>query len=32
MADTILAAVHQHLKGQEPQDDITIVVMRSIEL
>ncbi|MCC7446585.1 MAG: SpoIIE family protein phosphatase [Anaerolineae bacterium] len=30
--DAILDAVHRHLEGQEPQDDITIVAVRSLEL
>ncbi len=30
--DTILDAVNRHLEGQEPQDDITLVAMRSLEL
>ncbi len=30
LADDILAAVHEHLEGQDPQDDITVVVMKSV--
>ncbi|MEP7287818.1 MAG: SpoIIE family protein phosphatase [Chloroflexota bacterium] len=32
VADLIVQAVRRHLEGQEPQDDITIVTMKSIEL
>ncbi len=32
VADTILEAVKQHLEGQPPQDDITLVVLKSVEL
>jgi serine phosphatase RsbU (regulator of sigma subunit) len=31
VADTILEAVRQHVGDQEPLDDITVVVMRSLE-
>jgi phosphoserine phosphatase RsbU/P len=30
VADTILEAVHQHLGEQEPQDDITILILKSL--
>jgi serine phosphatase RsbU (regulator of sigma subunit) len=30
--EAILEAVYAHLEGQEPQDDITIVVMNSVEV
>jgi sigma-B regulation protein RsbU (phosphoserine phosphatase) len=30
--DAVLTAVGQHLEGQEPQDDITVVVIKSVEL
>src|SRR5258706_13441681 len=32
VADTILSAVNNHLEAQEPQDDITVVVLKSIEI
>lgn len=32
VADTILAAVREFLQGQEAQDDITIVVVKSLEI
>jgi serine phosphatase RsbU (regulator of sigma subunit) len=32
VVDTVLAAVRQHLEGQEPQDDITVVAVKSVEL
>lgn len=31
VADSILAGVREHLDGQDPQDDITIVVVQSVE-
>jgi len=31
VADQIVEAVRQHLEGQEPQDDITIVTIQSLE-
>ncbi len=30
VADAVLSAVRQHLQGQEPQDDITVVVLKSL--
>ncbi|PJF37423.1 MAG: hypothetical protein CUN49_00435 [Candidatus Thermofonsia Clade 1 bacterium] len=30
IADSILAAVHAHLNGQEAQDDITVVVLKTL--
>jgi serine phosphatase RsbU (regulator of sigma subunit) len=32
VADTIMEAVKQHVEGQDPQDDITVVVMKSVEI
>jgi serine phosphatase RsbU (regulator of sigma subunit) len=32
VVDTILTVVRQHLEGQEPQDDITVVAIKSVEL
>jgi serine phosphatase RsbU (regulator of sigma subunit) len=32
IADSILAGVREHLDGQDPQDDITIVVVQSVEV
>ncbi len=31
LVDRIMAAVREHLKGEEPQDDLTILVIRSLE-
>jgi len=31
IAERVLQAIHRHLGGQEPQDDMTVVVMRSLD-
>jgi len=32
VADTIINAVRLHLEGQDPQDDMTVVIVKSVDL